>query len=410
MTTGGRRRRAALQVTGVAAVALLLLGAALLRVQSPGLAHTPALLPVAEVPGADGGAAACPHLRPVDRACPRFVTLAVAPTGGLGHRLTELQVGWLASVRLNATWVIQGADAFGVARFGESYLWAYRSLGLAHGEPVTLDTLDSLYPGLTRVPVCPYMRAMTGDHATRCHVVWEIPHYMCCDHGDCFADASNVGLYERSKLCLRWKQRHGGGNLPRGSFNVVWHVRTGDIALHKNDRAFFARVADTVAPALAGLPVQHIVTYEGPSDAPLPAGFAFLPEVLPGMRTLPLSSTHTAYLVMAAADVLVTTGSGFAELPALLGAPGLVLHHVAKMRSDVRNATATLEWLSDAVDLYADGALAISADALRARVLAAFCSSRFGSGPEAAGPAFLGACMQARATTTTTHTASAPST
>ena len=324
----------------------------------------------------------CPHLRvAVDAACPRFVAFPVAKTGGLGHRLTELQTAWRAARRVNATFVIESAAVFGTPRFGESYVWAYHLLGLAYAEPFNLDALDALYPGLARVPVCPYALAAQGDAARQCNVLFEIPHYMCCDHGDCFVDDASAGLFEESKRCMRWKHRHGSA-LPVETLNVVWHLRGGDVNLHDRDTAFFRRVAGQLAGALAGLPAQHYACYEGTEASEPPPSFAPLAAAVPGIVRMPSASSEASFRLLEDADVLVSTGSSFAEVPVLAGRHAdskLVLHHLPKHRPDTTNVSVIAEHLTDAVDLFSDGSLSVSPAGLRTRTLELFCGvPRFG--------------------------------
>ena len=57
---------------------------------------------------------------------------------GLGNRITDLMLGWRAAVFFNATYAMRDIEWFTSTRGNESYGWAYRELGLANGEVMTI--------------------------------------------------------------------------------------------------------------------------------------------------------------------------------------------------------------------------------------------------------------------------------
>jgi hypothetical protein len=323
-------------------------------------------------------AGVCTHVHPVNTTCPRYVSLGLSHNTGLGHRLSEVLFGWAAAAELGATYVVQDVDAWVTPREDQSYWWVHGLLGMAAGEVIGAHELATLSPPPARVVVCPYTEAATARHAARCNVHFELATYSCCPDGDCFKSIVRHGLYDQMKACLRWK-RAQGALLPRHTANIVWHVRVGDISLHNDDPAFFRAVWAQLADALradAGVPVVHAVVVTGPESRPtLPAAFAFLDGLLPNLTVLPSQSAYLGLAVMEAADVLISTGSSFPEVAALVNGGPIFLQHLPKHVPATYDGafTTLMEYISDAVPLYPSGRLGLGTDALRARLHARLC-------------------------------------
>ena len=320
----------------------------------------------------------CPHIRPVDESCPRFFTYEISEETGLGHRLSELQFGWRGALRLNATYVAPTVHAFSSERKGDDYGWAYHLLGLGHGEMLTTATIHERYPNATRENACPYINA---NQNTQCNVFFVAPNAGCCGKDNCFVDSSNWALYDSSKSCLRWKRRFGS-LFSKSYYNIVWHIRVGDTSFHKGDSTFFARVVNVLNTALDDLSVRHYVLYDGNETLDrnkLPERFEFLDAILKTYDALPTATSLIAFHYMESADMLVSTGSSFPEVPMLSSLNAdrtLFLQHTPKHQQTpltMANITKMIEYMSDTIPLFPDGTLGMSEDEFRRRVLKQIC-------------------------------------
>ena len=329
----------------------------------------------------------------MDAACPRYLSLGLSPDVGIGHRLSEVLFGWHAATELGATYVSEEVSAWTTPREDQSYWWIHGLLGIAAGEVVSENVLaarpwpfspapESPAASATRperVVVCPYTDARTR-YGDRCNVQFVMASYMCCPGGDCFRSPALHGLYDRMKGCLRWKRAHGA-ILPRNSVNVVWHLRVGDIELHNDDPHFFSAVWAQLETALAGAPVVNAIVVSGPEYRPtLPRPFAFLSGILPNITVLPSLSAFLGHAIFEAADVLVSTGSSFPEVAALVVDGPLFLHHVPKHIAPGFDGgfNGLMEYMSDAVPLYPTGRLGVPVPEIRARLQARLCAQSAG--------------------------------
>ena len=268
-------------------------------------------------------------------------------------------------------------------RYGENYDWAYKLLGLHHAEVIDSEELRTTFPNLTIIPACPYDKLILNSSSI-CNVHFVVSGYGCCDNGNCFYDSVMAGVYEYGKNCLRWKRRHGSV-FDSDSLNIVWHIRTGDIDLHLNDSAFFETVAGHINKGLSGFTFSHNIVYDGessPTPSP-PSGFDFLTRVLPNCKLLPTKSSEISYRIMEAADVLITTGSSFAEaalLSSIKSSQTLRIHHVPKHHSDTGYGASKPEYLSDVVVVFRNGSLSVDDQELSRLATKLFCGPSSCSG------------------------------
>lgn len=166
---------------------------------------------------------------------------------------------------------------------------------------------------------------------------------------------------------------------PGGARVVAWHVRSGDISLHAGNAPFFAgvRAALDAAAAVAGGPplVHYFLTGDhnaAPSVSSTPfKGYEFLGAAVPGATYVTSNRWDADFAAMAAADVLVGSGSSFPIAAAAVAPPRLVwLEPPPKEWPRLPLAPATYA-LPGAIPVGGDGSLAPAAAAELAARLAA---------------------------------------
>lgn len=112
-------------------------------------------------------------------------------------------------------------------------------------------------------------------------------------------------------------------------YNVVIHIRTGDIRL-PSDPSFLRHVKAQLDALLLDQPVHYYFIAEDPGagDGRPPLGFEYLAEAFQGERVGFLNSldVRSSLWQMMNADLLVLTGSGFPYIAAVSSWKPVVLH------------------------------------------------------------------------------------
>jgi len=187
----------------------------------------------------------CP-IEHVDSSCVRVVFLSRTYNSGLGHQLLELLFGLHTSISLNAAFKFDGFSERKSAH-GTNYMFATRMLGLERfmlNEDYDTDHL--------------YVVPLNNTSDRTCGVVIR-GNYKECPGGSCFMSPFTNLLSTRYLRCLRtqasrlgtWKIRNPFAN--SDTFNIVWHVRVGDIELHPPESGFNANLHKSLSPFLADI-------------------------------------------------------------------------------------------------------------------------------------------------------------
>lgn len=309
---------------------------------------------------------ACPHIRPVNITCPRFLTYVVGEDCGLGQKVTEVLFGWYIARYLDATYAF---DFGGFSKSQhEAYDWAVSYFGLTEGEVITVQAAKQLY-NVAVVGLCPYT---TPRPPNECNVLYRVPYYDCCAT-NCFESPGMRGAFDDGKVCMRAKHLAAAARIPPepSPFSpehiaLVWHLRVGDFRIHANDAAFFQTVWTFISEALRPLPLHNY--FVGEQKDAIANFFPFLSS-FPNTTVLALpvlSSMRT----FQAADILIGSGSSFPQVAALATSSFLFLNHLPK------HPYGGLEHMSDAPFMWPNGTIMATQDELRVMTLAKVCARR----------------------------------
>ncbi len=121
---------------------------------------------------------------------------------------------------------------------------------------------------------------------------------------------------------------------------VAWHLRTGDISLHKGDTPFFKNIYSSLESAsqLASCTLHHFFFWGGQSFAKHisqtpPDGFAFLSTFIPNATYISSNHPEIDLHFFSKADVLVGSGSSFVHAAAFVAPPSLIYIEVPPKES-----------------------------------------------------------------------------
>lgn len=224
----------------------------------------------------------------------------------------------------------------------------------------TFNTIHGTYPGffeylnmadnehlLSQVKALPYLTKInaTWEEALRikdCNTVMSVKSKSClhkmpngtvipdfCTHSlaGSFQSVQHAVKYKflysrRRKLLQRTMPLAFRGV---GAYNIAWHIRSGDIHLHQDDRLFFLNICDTIKRALDLIQItgSHYIFCEH-CEHGAPKGYEFLANVgdftFVGGQTL-VETLHN----FVNADLVVETGSSMtAVVHAITGDPVFV--------------------------------------------------------------------------------------
>ena len=167
---------------------------------------------------------------------------------------------------------------------------------------------------------------------------------------------------------------------------MVWHLRVGDIRIHSGDTGFFKTVWDQLEPALGGAPTINLALFDGIEDTfALPPGYGDLATVIPNLTPIPTSHAFLPHAIFEAADVVVSSGSSFAEIGPLVSGHALLLQHRPKHANRTALPEDVLEYCSDTVSLHPDGLVFGGVHVLRQHLLERLCRPERLAGLGAAG-------------------------
>ncbi len=305
--------------------------------------------------------------------CPRFAAFPLNYDGGIGHRVSELLMGWHMAVEMNLTYVFIDDHFLKYGPLHKGYWWGEQMFHSIVNQYPLYSVVRSRYHPREET-VCPYQKVSSESE---CNIIYNFGDG-CCSNGDCFQSADMLGLFDRYKSCIRCNQQHGFLFDPH-LLNIVWHLRIGDAELHSGDITFFLTVWRTLYQVLqAGeIPARNIFVFEHPnagtaSQVTLPTGFTFLHNetLFPNVTLLPTETSYEALVAFTESDILIGTGSSFTDFAALTSNHFLYLQH------DPKHGYHNIESLADAIRLYPNGTVDVTPAELRVLVHAAYCRKK----------------------------------
>lgn len=297
------------------------------------------------------------HTHPeVDTNCSRFATMDHEAPNGLGHKLTEVVFGMDFAEATNSTYVYNyRVWSFPRGRHG-SYKWLPEFLPLQNTE-ITIDYLDQLKQereGWNNGTTFQRIEGQWDDVVEKskrnnlCDVEFHTRLRYCCDdplsRGTCYCTETEarIGSFERMKWRLRKALSQSNYTppeelsdmLPNSVVSIVWHIRVGDIVLNAR-KEYFWNIATQIATTFKDSKVPPHIFFmgEGGRDAILKS-FSFIPEMCDQLfnssYSFPLIDARSTLYFMITSDVLVTSGSSFSAVAAMLRSSGIVLAAVPK--------------------------------------------------------------------------------
>jgi len=267
----------------------------------------------------------------VDEACPRFLYIEIKKEGGLGDQLerffTALSLVFQNKDH-NITMLTEygsiGRESVHLASDDGSYKdIVHNVLGIPH-IALNLSTVRSVFRpreiAMERFGV--YGDFLTGmrnySEIAQCNDLVIVDVYDSCQAWCPFVFSEEMELLLQP--LLRETRKHSNkchdieAPLRKEVVNIVWHIRTGDICLHCEDRfgKYYQNIYSFILLALpAGTPHQNIIVHQADSKHYL------APQLFDGLANLTHFTsdnvTHAACNFLSA-DVLMLTGSSFPSM------------------------------------------------------------------------------------------------
>jgi hypothetical protein len=239
------------------------------------------------------------------------------------------------AIALQATFVFDGAPLDGRTKHG-TYPWLASFLGLNFHEH-DLENVTKIYNPRTVRPGS-WKKALRAPR--ECNTLTVVMEKQCEGKsgkvGYCFEGLESVsGAYESVKWILRHKYASSPYRPPfflltNETYNVVWHLRVGDVNLHAGEREYFFTIWDQVYRAIAplGLPVRNFIFSKNVRGQP-PSGYEFLQE-LPNVTFVRQIAVDLTLYHMINADMLIGTGSSLPIIAQTVSWKVVALHAIPK--------------------------------------------------------------------------------
>lgn len=341
------RRRVCWQLAVISVVCSL----TFLTVRGTSTRHNPArILPAQTQKTSSASSFKCEVVLDVDPACVRLLQFSRTPNSGLGHQLSEVLQAMFLSRTHSAALRFDGFSKK-VSRHGHSYEFVTSLLGLE------FLSVNSLYPvtGLR-------LLSFNDTTSTECNVLYQ-GNYKDCPGGDCFQSPFTALILDQYKSCLRgiayergtWALTnpfHDRTSKSTQNFNVVWHVRLGDLELHGVDDAFYYNVYSSLSDVFAQMEnVQHyfIAEWSLISEEKKKKYSSKLCDVVGVARLLDVD-VQEAFTHMMHSDLLIGSGSTLPIMAAVFSSKTVYVNVSPKIGWNFLN-----EYLSDGLSTTKDG-------------------------------------------------------
>jgi len=256
-----------------------------------------------------------PHQR-INSDCPRFAGISTSSRVGNGHFFGDFVFSLRLAIILNATLLYQPETFFQGEMHG-SHAWMVAFLNLLEGEHKYSDVETKYMPTLLRVRSLKETTLLAKSKLSHCNTLFWGSDGIC--DGSCFKD---TGLhFDAVKWIFRAKFMRSR-YVPKSEllyhvtdYNIAWHIRVGDIELHKSDETFFQSILSQILPALQFLKsgtIRHYVFAD--CEVCPPPGYYFLEDLLSHpVHVANMDAEDTMYHFVNA-DMVVETGSSFTTI------------------------------------------------------------------------------------------------
>lgn len=316
--------------------------------------------------------------------------------GGIGHRMSAVAMGIAAALEVDASIVLDDALS-SMSRHQDRVSYPYlRRLFNLYSLPTTTEVgFDTAKPEagmpaydggtghLAYVPSRHVMEATvlarmgdaSGTTRGAAGLVFILPtgHDRACLNDnqqlDYCVKAGMPGAYQavRPLLASAFAAGEYGVRMPlphyatthqAGALVVAWYVRNDDIQLHAGQTSYWQTLVATVAHALQGMRADHYIISQR-VIAEEDEAFGVLHR-LEGWRWTGLHglSVSDAIRYMAAADILVHSGSSFSLAAGLVAREGqIALFPMPKESTAAWDAPWRTYWLEGSIEVAQDGSL-----------------------------------------------------
>ena len=274
--------------------------------------------------------------------CHRYAFVRRDPAAGLGHQFGDLVFGYIFALETNSSFVLEDWNSDLDYSNPRHYSFDIKGfLGLGN-----LPTLDSIIKLKLHHHIIPrWTDANDNNLIDACNILLETCDQCCVDHFDrslkntywCFL--RKISAYDTAKTFFRTKYRLSSNYQPTTNrfkvsdalrfVSVAYHVRIGDITVkHSAAPDYFHNVMQQLNLLLSGPPTTYHYQLYVFSDGPLDNDtFGHISNYSP-VYVNDLSAEDTLHHLIHA-DILVTSGSSFAAMAAVLN-ENLVLQSMSK--------------------------------------------------------------------------------
>jgi len=313
-------------------------------------------------------------LLPDEKNCSRFASIVHNDGMGLGHKLTEVIFGMKFAEETNSVYVYN-FDTFELRGDHGSYEWLAKFLPLQTTEFTTAELYrKGGIGGRKKVEAAgeqppdkrpnkkkknrTSFQVIRGNWYTvverskrqRCNVEFYTNMDRCCKNSTCticFKDLSRSGVLEDMKGRMRkafslstyipsQQLADTLGQNRTSLVSIVWHIRVGDIILNAN-KDYFWNISKQIAASFGKntkVPSPHVFFLGEKLEEKMLKHFPFLPDIcnqfFNGSCSFPNMTVDESFYSMIKSDVLVTSGSSFASIAAMLRTSGITLAAVPK--------------------------------------------------------------------------------
>jgi hypothetical protein len=277
---------------------------------------------------------------------------------GFGHRFSDVLMGVAIAQKIDCQFIWPDLTReFATKGEHGGYAWATPFFNL----PPPTSKQDAEH-GLQRSP----MTYPIASAEWRCGKLLMGTDTMCIGQHNKWCGCIN-GLFEDVKWQFRerfWKQH---GERDKG-FEIVQHIRVGDIHLDAGNRQLYERVLTLLSDLLRGTGVARNMTFVFEcvecAGRP-PRGYEFIDGIC---RAHEFACTFEGSLdardsmvAMVFADLLITSGSSFADIAAFYSRGVVILH-------DSKDGFNNSYWLNEHFRMHPDGSIMASVNEIRGRV------------------------------------------
>ena len=252
-------------------------------------------------------------LMAVDISCIRVLQVKRSVEAGFGHQITEFLFSLRFAELLRMTPQFESFQPL-FSNHGDNYEAMNKILGLEQLNQNT-NTIDM--GSLREV-------SLSNITAEDCGVVVRAD-YATCRLKNCFHSPTMSGNFHRASRCLRELATGSGDWLVRNpfddsrSFTVVWHIRLGDVLLHRVGDKFYQNIYSGLEEFLDDFnKVEHVFVgaWNMISQDERKDYETFISRIVPNSIFADLS-TEATFLYMMHADLLIGSGSSMPSVAAL---------------------------------------------------------------------------------------------